>query len=79
MPINAAGSAKFRSPGKYIHVDGQTLGVEEASKYLGVTLTNDLFWNKHVKSMATKGSTVNLCKTATLKKTTNWFSRPVIA
>ena len=27
---------------------GQTLAVEESSKYLGATLTNDLSWNKHV-------------------------------
>ena len=34
---------------------GQTLAVEESSKYLGVTLTNDLSW-KHVENVAAKGN-----------------------
>ena len=35
---------------------GQTLAVEEASKYLGVTLTSNLSWNKHVENVAAKGN-----------------------
>ena len=35
---------------------GQILLVEEASNYLGVTLTSNLSWNKHVENVAAKGN-----------------------
>ena len=35
---------------------GQTLAVKEAIKYLAVTLTSNLFWNKHVENVAAKGN-----------------------
>ena len=45
---------KARESNYMLH--GKTLTVEEASKYLGVTLTNTLFWNKHVENVAAKGN-----------------------
>ena len=38
----------------------QTLAVEETSKYLGMMLTNDLSWNKHVEKVAAKGNRTQL-------------------
>ena len=35
---------------------GHTLEVEEASKYLGVTLTNSLSWDQHVDDVVAKGN-----------------------
>ena len=59
MPANAALSASVQKPvtpeTNYM-LHGQTLAVEEASKYLGVTLTSNLSWNKHVENVAAKGN-----------------------
>ena len=33
-----------------------TLEVVEASKHLGVTITNDLSWNRHIDNVAAKGN-----------------------
>ena len=35
---------------------GHTLEVEEASKYLGVTISNNLSWNRHIANVAAKGN-----------------------
>ena len=63
MSFNATKSSVIRiSPKSKVaketnyKLHGQTLAVEEASKYLGVTLTNNLSWNKHVENVAAKGN-----------------------
>ena len=35
---------------------GHTLEIEEASKYLGVTLTNSLSWDQHIDDVVAKGN-----------------------
>ena len=35
---------------------GHTLEVVDSSKYLGVTITNDLSWDRHVDHVAAKGN-----------------------
>ena len=38
------------------NLHGQTLAAEEVCKYLWVTLTNTLPWNKYVEKLAAKGN-----------------------
>ena len=37
-------------------LDGQLLEVVDSSKYLGVTLTEDISWSKHISDTATKAN-----------------------
>ena len=41
---------------KRIQLHDQTLADEEASKYLGLTLFNNLSWNKRVENVSAKGN-----------------------
>ena len=38
------------------HLHGQTLDTTKESKYLGVTITDNLTWTNHIKNVAAKGS-----------------------
>ena len=38
------------------HLHGHTLDTEEASKYLGVTISNNLTWDKHIDNTVGKGN-----------------------
>ena len=40
----------------HYQLHGHILEVVEASKYLGVTITNDLSWNRHIDRVAAKGN-----------------------
>ena len=54
---------------------GQTLAVEELSKYLGMMLTNSLSWNKHVEKVAAKGNRTQLF----IKRNLRQYTKPVNA
>ena len=40
----------------HYQLHGHTLEVVEASKHLGVTITNDLSWDRHIDNVAAKGN-----------------------
>ena len=40
----------------HYQLHGHTLEVMEASKHLGVTITNDLSWDRHIDNVAAKGN-----------------------
>ena len=40
----------------HYQLHGHTLVVMEASKHLGVTITNDLSWDRHIDNVAAKGN-----------------------
>jgi hypothetical protein len=48
-------SSKFLLPSKY-HLHGQTLETSKESKYLGVTITDNLSWSNHIKTIAATGN-----------------------
>jgi hypothetical protein len=52
-----AGRAKKKQPCRYI-LHGQELQESDAAKYLGLTLTSDLKWNKHINNITKKANSI---------------------
>ena len=50
------GKSKFDPPSYTLH--GQVLTLTESTKYLGLTLTSDLKWNKHIQNITAKSYSV---------------------
>ena len=58
----------------HYQLHGHTLEVVEASKYLGVTITNDLSWDRHIDNVAAKGNRTLGCIRRNLRECTKQVS-----